>query len=68
MDVPVSPARLARLPGDPDPSLPLPDDLTRGAKFLSPSVNDDTGEEIPTLWVPVPDPESFGLIVHWLYW
>lgn len=42
---------------------PQGDGTVKGAKMM-PMVQG----EIPSVCVPLPDPESFGLIVHWLYW
>jgi hypothetical protein len=45
------------------PITPPRDNKTRGARVI------DTPLGVPTtLWVPIPDPSSFGVIAHWLYW
>lgn len=53
----------AVLEGDPDPSKPLPEGALKGAKIMPTA----RGEH-PAIYVPLPDPGSLGVIIHWLYW
>ncbi|RXK36140.1 hypothetical protein M231_06582 [Tremella mesenterica] len=35
----------------------------KGSRWMPPRVG-----EKPTLWVPLPDPGSFSVLLHWMYW
>jgi hypothetical protein len=63
LDLPVARSSIAVHPSDPDPGKASQEGSLKGAKLM-PTM---TGEA-PVLYVPLPDPEAFGLIVHWLYW
>jgi len=61
LDLPLT--RSAILQTGPDPAKEIQEGALKGAKLMATSSG-----EIPVAFVPLPDPESFGLLVHWLYW
>ena len=61
LDMPL-PVRTALLDGE-DPTMPVSESALKGARIVPTAQGEPT-----TIIIPLPDPESFGLIVHWLYW
>ena len=51
------------LTGDPDPNTPIPNKMFKGTRLLA-----SPADGPQNIFMPLPDPAAFGVIVHWLYW
>ena len=55
-------SRNSQGPGKTPPSRAFPNRIN-GAKVLTTSSGNMT-----SVWLPLPDPYSFAVLAHWLYW